>query len=649
MLPLPTAGPEPSELVSLVERVRWLSFLRISIAVAALAAAGATSGDGSPPWRWVAIATVGYLPVLATPWATRHVRRQRSLLLISLTLLIDGAYLGWVTYATGGLDSPLRFLIYVHVVGVTLLASYRTGLKIAAWHSLLFFVTSYAQAAGIVRITQTILPSGTTGDFQLAATLHVGAIVGIALATSAFSLLIERELRAQKLDLEQLSSMVGELAGSDDAPGVSRILVEQVCACFGFTRGVVLASPAGELEILARSHDEPFADPGARLDAVIERAWETRGTQLVRALDQNADPRLAALLPDAQNLLVVPLLVDGGQRIGVLALECRRGTESIMRWVVAMVEQFAAHAAKAMRNVWLSAEIRTKLEENRALRRQLIADNFALESRVHERTQELQHNNEELRFADDQRRGLLSRLVHAEEATRHRIAGDLHDDPVQKLVAASMHLQMLRDDLRDPEQLESVEKLLSIVTACIMSLRHMLFELHPTELDHAGLAAALRLHVATLDGDLRIEIDDRFSREPDPPTRVVLYRIAQEALANVRKHAHASKVDVSLDEQDDGFRVRISDDGVGFSAPEVPLSRPGHLGLSAMRERAIMAGGWCNLFSLPNGGTTVEYWIPADALSFSGETDERAPKSAPSAFRSSRADPNDPRHWARAS
>jgi signal transduction histidine kinase len=204
---------------------------------------------------------------------------------------------------------------------------------------------------------------------------------------------------------------------------------------------------------------------------------------------------------------------------------------------------------------------------------------------------------------------------------------------------------MLNDELSDPEQLESVEKLLSIVTACIMSLRHMLFELHPTELDHAGLAAALRLHVATLDGDLGIEIDDRFSREPDPSTRVVLYRIAQEALANVHKHARASKVDVSLVGQDDGFLVRISDDGVGFSAPEVPLSRPGHLGLGAMRERAIMAGGWCNLFSLPGGGTTVEYWIPADALSLSGETQE----TTPSALRSPAAARDDPRHLPRAS
>lgn len=641
------AGPQTSELVSLLERLRSLGFLRISIAATAVAATAATSGDGAT--RLVAITTVAYLPVLATPWAAGHLRRRRALLLIGLTMLVDGAYLAWATYATGGMDSPLRFLIYVHVVGVTLLASERTGLKVAAWHSLLFFVASYAQAAGLVRITQTVLPSGPAGDFQLASTLYVGAIVAVALATGAFSSLIERELRAQKLDLEQLSSMVSELARASDAAGVSRILVEHVCSRFGFFRGAVLASPAGELDVLASSQHGPFTDPGTSLDAVVERAWETRDTELVRTLDADRNPRLAALLPGAQNLLVVPLLVDGGQRVGVLALECRRGTERIQRWIVAMVEQFGAHAAMAMRNVWLREEIHAKLEENRALRRELIADNFVLESRVHERTQELQRSIEELRIADDQRRELLSRLVHSEEETRQRIAGDLHDDPVQKLVAARIHLQMLGDDLSDPGQLTSVEKLLSIVTACILRLRHMLFELHPTELDEAGLAAALRLHVATLEGDLRIEIDDGFSREPDPSTRVVLYRIAQEALANVHKHAHASRVEVSLDEQDDGFRVRIGDDGVGFSAPEVPLSRPGHLGLGTMRERAVMAGGWCNLFSLPGGGTTVEFWIPAHALSPSVETEERTPESALRALRGPAAVSDDPARWPRAS
>jgi len=95
--------------------------------------------------------------------------------------------------------------------------------------------------------------------------------------------------------------------------------------------------------------------------------------------------------------------------------------------------------------------------------------------------------------------------------------------------------------------------------------------------------------------------------------RLILYRIAQEALANVRKHANASRVHVRLTQQDGGYLVQVEDDGDGFDAPEMLRSAPGHLGLSSMRERAEMAGGWCKVHGLPGNGTTVEFWVPHGA------------------------------------
>lgn len=92
---------------------------------------------------------------------------------------------------------------------------------------------------------------------------------------------------------------------------------------------------------------------------------------------------------------------------------------------------------------------------------------------------------------------------------------------------------------------------------------------------------------------------------------MILYRITQEALANVRKHAQASKVSVVLEEQDGGYLVGVEDDGVGFAPPEVLRSAPGHLGLSAMREGAEMVGGRCTVRSAPGSGTCVEFWLPA--------------------------------------
>jgi signal transduction histidine kinase len=101
----------------------------------------------------------------------------------------------------------------------------------------------------------------------------------------------------------------------------------------------------------------------------------------------------------------------------------------------------------------------------------------------------------------------------------------------------------------------------------------------------------------------------RLSSEPPGEIRAILFRIAQEALANVRKHADASRVDIEVSERDGGIILHVRDDGRGFDpATERPV--PGHLGMSAMPERAELAGGWCRVQSAPGEGTAVECWLP---------------------------------------
>ena len=88
-------------------------------------------------------------------------------------------------------------------------------------------------------------------------------------------------------------------------------------------------------------------------------------------------------------------------------------------------------------------------------------------------------------------------------------------------------------------------------------------------------------------------------------------RIAQEAITNARKHAGATQLTVALADEDDGFSLRISDDGRGFEGKDVTGSQPGHIGVPTMIERAEVAGGWCRLRSAPGQGATVECWLPA--------------------------------------
>jgi len=102
--------------------------------------------------------------------------------------------------------------------------------------------------------------------------------------------------------------------------------------------------------------------------------------------------------------------------------------------------------------------------------------------------------------------------------------------------------------------------------------------------------------------------------EPPAETGIVLYRITQEALTNIRKHARASRVGVSLDQREGGYLIRIEDDGIGFDAGGRAESPDGHLGLTSMRERAEIAGGWFTIDSAPEEGTVVQFWIPGDQI-----------------------------------
>jgi nitrate/nitrite-specific signal transduction histidine kinase len=150
-------------------------------------------------------------------------------------------------------------------------------------------------------------------------------------------------------------------------------------------------------------------------------------------------------------------------------------------------------------------------------------------------------------------------------------------------------------------------------------------------LDDDGLESALRRHVDGLAGKFNVRIESRLRDEPPGDLGLALFRISQEALANIRKHAKADVVSIVLEERNDGYVVCIQDDGVGFSPPEVLQSAPGHLGLSSMRERAEMWSGWCRVQSLPDAGTTVEVWLPRSPRDGSGDDGIPAPNGgAPS-------------------
>jgi len=215
--------------------------------------------------------------------------------------------------------------------------------------------------------------------------------------------------------------------------------------------------------------------------------------------------------------------------------------------------------------------------------------------------------------ADQDRRLLLRHIVTAQEAERTRIAYDVHDDSLQALTAIGIRLQQLRRRLHSPRDLELVGCIDATLSDAMRRLRALLRELGPPKLEGAGLAAAIADHARlALDGTgVDLAVKDELSGEPNHECAIVVYRIAQEAVANVRKHACAGRLTIRLHSVDDGVLGSVEDDGVGFCVAQVRMNgQPGHLGMTSMRERAETAGGWLSLDSQPGCGTAVRCWIP---------------------------------------
>jgi PAS domain S-box-containing protein len=241
-----------------------------------------------------------------------------------------------------------------------------------------------------------------------------------------------------------------------------------------------------------------------------------------------------------------------------------------------------------------------------------IAEDLSATRRTHE--MELFGMLHELRTVNEERRRLLGRLIHVQEEARRRIAADVHDDTIQKIVAAGMRVEMLKrthPELADDHQLASAA---DSIAAAVARLRHMVFELRPAMLDTSGLAAAIRWYVEEhesigLDAELRVV--SKLANEPAEELRIVLFRVAQEALTNARKHAQASSISVFLDEREGGVYLRVSDDGIGFDAAVLGDPAPGHMGLVEARERIELADGRWNVSSTPGNGTKVEAWLPS--------------------------------------
>ena len=221
------------------------------------------------------------------------------------------------------------------------------------------------------------------------------------------------------------------------------------------------------------------------------------------------------------------------------------------------------------------------------------------------------------RQVDAERRRLLNRVYEAQEGQDRRLAADLHDGHVQSLAAIGFKLEQARLRLGasgSPEVDELLWQVTKDLSAEVTALRRTIGRLRPLVLVEDGLEAALREEAKSACNRAALatcEVTSELEGRLDPVVETALFRVAQQALANVVEHASATHAEVAIDCTGKGVRLRVSDDGRGFDPDHVQvIADIAHFGLIAMRERVEALGGRFRVTTGPGRGTVVEARLP---------------------------------------
>jgi two-component system cell cycle response regulator len=380
------------DLDRLAERYGALLVVRVGIAVTVLVVAAIARSVIGIGVRAVAPVTGAYLVFAVLAEVARR-RAKWRFDLLSVMQLVDVSYIALIMAPTGGPSSQLVFLFYIHLIAVTLLGNHRTGVQMALVDSLVFVLLyTFAFNKEISRLlTQTGV---TTKPPTSAVVLSILAFWLVAACTSFYSWVNERELRRSKIELEGLARMSAALERTTCPEEIMQVLLARSVDAFGFPRGAVLLGlPDGTtaMSILPINQDQPVVAQAARPDVVVERAWAQHGPVLVRALDPLLDATLDRLMPNARNVVVLPLTAEG-EPLGALAVE-RGGPFGVKLPVraVTMLNQYAANAAMAVRNARLRAEVERLAKEdgltglaNRRVFEEVLNREVARSRRTHE-------------------------------------------------------------------------------------------------------------------------------------------------------------------------------------------------------------------------------------------------------------------------
>ena len=240
-----------------------------------------------------------------------------------------------------------------------------------------------------------------------------------------------------------------------------------------------------------------------------------------------------------------------------------------------------------------------------------------------------------LEAIDDANKMRATQIINAQEQERKRIARELHDETSQVLTSLLISLAVLEETTTTPEGRERIAETRTLAHQTLRAIRNLSIDLRPSALDDLGLLPALRWYVKEYQQKSSIQVDFQatgFKDRLPPEMETALYRIVQESLTNVAKHAQAHHVTINLREAADAVYATMSDDGRGFDIEELQKTtdRDRGLGLVGMQERALLLNGTLTINSRPHGGTTVHVAIPLQTFhSHSSEEQDETNQPTP--------------------
>jgi signal transduction histidine kinase len=228
---------------------------------------------------------------------------------------------------------------------------------------------------------------------------------------------------------------------------------------------------------------------------------------------------------------------------------------------------------------------------------------------------------EELEERENELHDLVGKLLGTQEEERRRVAYEVHDGLAQAAAAAHQHLQTFakRYPLSGEQRERDLQRILRLVRGTVSDARRIIANLRPTALDDLGLAAAISLEVEHLrEEGYQVDYEDDLGDVRLKQTvEIALFRVVQEALTNMRKHAQTDQVRIALHRRGEMVRLEVQDSGRGFD-PTASYVRNGpgeRVGLAGMRERVGMLGGKLEIHSQPGVGTSITATVPLEGVS----------------------------------